>query len=237
MSGRIRAFPEVSHSAPPAAPAANAPPFVFLNIAVGVLSAFVLLALLADTFWRLPVEESKLLHYADHGLCLFFLIEFAVRFYYAPHKRAFMRWGWLDLVSSIPNLPFLRIGQVLRLVRVVRVLRNFHSARNLEGYFYRNKAAGVFTSVALFSVLMVLFSAFAILHVEQAPTSNIKTAVDALWWAYVTITTVGYGDLYPVTTAGRLIATLLLTTGVGLFGTFTGLVSSWFLAERSNQAA
>ncbi|MDX2322088.1 MAG: potassium channel family protein, partial [Moritella sp.] len=59
--------------------------------------------------------------------------------------------------------------------------------------------------------------------------SNINTGIDALWWAFVTITTVGYGDYYPVTTGGRIIAALLMTAGVGLFGTFTGFISSWFV--------
>lgn len=61
---------------------------------------------------------------------------------------------------------------------------------------------------------------------ETAPESNIKTAEDAIWWAFVTITTVGYGDRFPVTTEGRIIAALLMTAGVGLFGTFTGFIAS-----------
>ena len=65
--------------------------------------------------------------------------------------------------------------------------------------------------------------------------SNIKTAEDALWWSFVTVTTVGYGDLYPVTTAGRIIAAALMTVGVALFGTFTAYVASWFVQQREEQ--
>ena len=81
-------------------------------------------------------------------------------------------------------------------------------------------------------ILLVIFSSIAILQVEDDPTSNIKTAEDAIWWAYVTITTVGYGDKYPITTEGRLIAGILMTAGVGLFGTFTAYVASWFVADK-----
>ena len=81
---------------------------------------------------------------------------------------------------------------------------------------------------------MIIFSSIAILQVETAPTSNIKTAEDAIWWAYTTITTVGYGDRFPVTTEGRFIATLLMTVGVGLFGTFTAYLASWFIGENKN---
>jgi voltage-gated potassium channel len=76
---------------------------------------------------------------------------------------------------------------------------------------------------------MIIFGSIAILQVEHDPNSNIKTAEDAIWWAFVTITTVGYGDKYPVTTEGRIIAGFLMITGVGLFGTFTGFIASWFL--------
>jgi voltage-gated potassium channel len=82
--------------------------------------------------------------------------------------------------------------------------------------------------------MMVIFSSVAILQVEDDPTGNIKTAEDALWWSYVTITTVGYGDKYLVTSEGRLIAAFLMTAGVGLSGTFTGYVASWFVEERND---
>lgn len=83
---------------------------------------------------------------------------------------------------------------------------------------------------------MVVFSSIAILQFETLPNSNIKTAGDAIWWSYVTITTVGYGDKYPVTPEGRIIAAMLMTVGVGLFGTFTAYISSWFVkAENQNK--
>ena len=87
-------------------------------------------------------------------------------------------------------------------------------------------------SVAIIAVLLVIFSSIAILQVEDSSESNIKTAEDALWWTYVTITTVGYGDKYPVTTEGRIIAAILMTAGVGLFGTFTAFVASWFVVGK-----
>ena len=67
---------------------------------------------------------------------------------------------------------------------------------------------------------------------EDVPEANIKGVEDAIWWAFVTITTVGYGDRFPVTSEGRLIGALLMTAGVGLFGTFSGFVASWFLAPQ-----
>jgi voltage-gated potassium channel len=99
-------------------------------------------------------------------------------------------------------------------------------------HIFKSRAQGAFTTVAVLAIFMIIFSSIAILQVEDDPASNIKTAEDAIWWSYVTITTVGYGDRYPVTTEGRIIACMLMTMGVGLFGTFSGLVSSWLIADR-----
>jgi voltage-gated potassium channel len=203
-----------------------------LNFAVIVLSVYVLVALLVSLVFRLPPETAHLLDLADNAICGFFLLEFAVRFYRAERKLAFMKWGWVDLVSSVPQVSWLRAGRTLRLVRLLRILRAFRSTRHLLHHLFRSRVQGTFAAAALVAALMVIFSAIAILQVETRPDSNIKTAEDALWWAYSTITTVGYGDKYPVTGAGRLIAAALMTVGVGLFGTFTGFLASWFVQAR-----
>ena len=203
-----------------------------LNVAVVVLSIYVLLALFVSTVFRLSPPTERILGLADNGICVFFLLDFAIRFYQAPKKLHFMRWGWVDLISSIPSVAVLRVGRTLRLIRVLRILRAFRSMRHLLHHLFRSRVQGTFTAVALVATLMVIFSSIAILQVETSPDSNIKTAEDALWWAYSTITTVGYGDKYPVTGAGRLIAAALMTVGVGLFGTFTGFLASWFVENK-----
>lgn len=200
-----------------------------LNVAVVVLSVYVLLALFISTMFRLPPQTERILGLADNAICGFFLLEFSIRFYQAANKWHFLRWGWVDLLSSIPSVAVLRVGRTLRLIRLLRILRAFRSTRHLLHHLFRSRVQGTFTAVALVATLMVIFSSIAILQVETAPESNIKTAEDALWWAYSTITTVGYGDKYPVTGAGRLIAALLMTVGVGLFGTFTAFLASWFV--------
>jgi voltage-gated potassium channel len=145
----------------------------------------------------------------------------------------FMRWGWIDLISSIPAVSYLRAGRILRLIRLLRLIRAFRSTQQFLRHVFKNKAQGALTSVAILAVLLIIFSSIAILQVEKDPNSNIKSAEDAIWWSYVTITTVGYGDKFPVTTEGRIIAAILMTAGVGLFGTFTAFVASWFVDDKS----
>ena len=208
----------------------------WLHLLVILLSVYVLVVLVVDTLFKLPTETARLLTFIDDGICFFFLFEFSLRLYQAENKWKFMRWGWIDLISSIPAFPLLRFGRALRLIRLLRILRAFRSTKYLVQYVFESRVRGTFTAVSIIAVLMVMFSSIAILQVETRPDSNIKSAEDAIWWSYVTITTVGYGDKYPVTTEGRLIAAVLMTVGVGLFGTFTGFLASWFVAERKQDA-
>ena len=201
-----------------------------LNIIVIFLTIYVLGVLVVDTIYILPKETAQLLSYIDNAICAFFFFEFCIRFYKAENKLIFMRWGWIDIVSSIPMVNFLRAGRLLRLIRLLRIVRAFRSTRHLVHHIFANKAQGAFTSVFVIAILLVIFSAIAILQVEKDPASNIKTAQDAIFWAYATLTTTGYGDKFPVTTEGKIISAILTTVGVGLFGTFTAYIASWFVA-------
>jgi voltage-gated potassium channel len=203
-----------------------------LNIIVIILSIYVLGALVIDSLFVLPSEISSLLNYVDNAICLFFFFEFCYRFYQSENKLNFMKLGWIDLLSSIPMIDFLRAGRILRLIRLLRVIRAFKSTKHLVSHIFASKAQGAFTSVSIIAILLIIFSAIGMLQVETDPNSNIKTAEDAIWWAYATITTVGYGDRYPVTTEGRIIAAILMTAGVGLFGTFTAYIASWFVIDK-----
>jgi len=207
----------------------------YLNILVLILSIYVLGAMFIDTVYDLPEETSTLLNYIDNGVCIIFFLDFCVRYFKAENKLKFMKWGWIDLLSSIPMVDFLRAGRVLRLIRLLRIIRAFKTTKSLLDYVFRSRVTGAFTSVSVIAVLMLIFCSIAILQVETVPESNIKTAEDAIWWAYVTITTVGYGDKYPVTTEGRIIAMLLMTAGVGLFGTFTAFIASWFVVDKEKE--
>ena len=202
------------------------------NIIILVLSLYVLLSLIVSTFFVLSDEVTVLLNYVDNVICIIFLVDFAIRFKKANNKLVFMKWGWIDLISSIPYIDFLRAGRVLRLIRLIRVFRAFKATKLIFEHINKNKKQSALTSVALISFLMVIFSSIAILQFEKDVNSNIKTAEDAIWWSYVTITTVGYGDKFPITTEGRIIGAVLMTMGVGIFGTFTALVSSWFIEKK-----
>lgn len=199
------------------------------------LSVYVLAVLLAETAFVLPPEISRLLSAVDLAVCGVFAADFFLQLKAAKRKRDYLKWGWIDLVSSVPNLPFLRIGRVARIVRIIRLLRGVRSTRVIIVHLFENRARGTLATVALITFVLIVFSSIAVLNVETAPDSTIRTAEDALWWSLATVTTVGYGDVYPRTTVGHIVAGVLMIAGIALFGTFTATVASFFVLQDSRQ--
>lgn len=195
-----------------------------------LLCMYSLLSLVGETFFHLRPDEVAILDAIDNLLCAIFLIDFAVNLALADSKLGYLKWGWIDLLSSVPAVDIFQAGRIVRVIRILRVLRGVRIARILTRYLQRHRADGTFLAVIFTSILLLLLSSVAILQVEQQVVgANIQTSSDALWWAIVTMTTVGYGDKYPVTTVGRIIASVLMISGVGLFGTLSGSVASWIM--------
>jgi len=202
-----------------------------------VLCLYALGALAAQSVIRFEPETQGIFDYADFAVCAFFFVDFVVSFLRAPNRWHYLvSWGWLDLLSSIPSLDVARWGRAARVVRVCRVLRGLRATRLLATLVLRRRTESTFLAASLVAILLVVFCSIAMLHFETEPESNIKTAEDAIWWAFTTITTVGYGDRYPVTSEGRFIAGILMCAGVGLFGTFAGFLASWFIGAPKSRA-
>ena len=205
------------------------------QVVILLLSVYVLVAMFVELTVALPPRQAQLLRIIDDAICVIFLADFFIRLARAKSKLAFLKWGWIDFISSIPALPFLRWGRLIRIVRIFRVLRAIRSAKVVFGFLYRNRAQGTFATVALIAIAVAIFASLAILEVEHVPNGNIKSPDDALWWSIVTMTTVGYGDRYPVTVGGRIIAILLMGAGISLFGTFSALLASFFIEPEQKE--
>jgi voltage-gated potassium channel len=161
---------------------------------------------------------------AGWTIWLLFAVDYLVRLTVTNKRSRFVRRNILDLATVI--LPVLRPLRILRVVRALRVL----DRRATDGL--RGKIAIYFpTAVAL----VVSVAALAVLDAERhSPNSNISSFGDAAWWAITTITTVGYGDRFPVTGEGRIVAVGLMLAGISLLGVVTAAVASWFV-ERVNE--
>lgn len=203
---------------------------IYLELVVLVLSLYSLGALTAELLLPLSAETRRVLDRADDFVCAVFLLDFFVHLALAPSKKDFWKLGWIDLLSSIPEVSWLRWGRVFRVFRILRAMRSFTA---VAAHFATDRAKGTFVLVGLMSLIAVLFATISVYELERGMAgSNIHSAGDALWWAFATITTIGYGDHYPVTVAGRVVAVVLVVFGLSFFGTFTAYVASFFL-ERA----
>jgi voltage-gated potassium channel len=180
-------------------------------------------------------QTREVILIVDGVLCLIFVGDFIYRFATATSKRGYMTkdGGWLDLIGSLP-IPGLRIARVFRLARVGAALRRYGLRRFWRDY-RQQRAANTLLTVIFLIIVIVQYVSMSILYAERgAPGANIRTASDALWWALVTIATVGYGDRYPVTNAGRIIGVFLLCGGVGLFSVVTGFLANSFVRSKEH---
>ncbi len=206
------------------------------EIFIGALSTLsiinlVLMVLLPGT------PAGQVARLMDWFMTIIFLADFFYRLFTAESKSGyfFRQYGWADLLSSLP-LPQFKLLRLFRIFRAGRLMRRY-GARNMLREFIEGRAQSALLSLLLLIMLVIEFGGMAMVSVEsRAPAGNIKTASDAIWYTYVTITTVGYGDTYPVTNIGRLIGMGLMTAGVALFGTLTGYLANAFLAPPKKKA-
>ncbi len=189
-----------------------------------------LLTLLAQAIFHFDPQSREVFDYVDNIICVLFLIDFIVCLYRAENRlRYLVTWGWLDLLSCVPTLDIARWGRLARIFRIFRVLRAVRSGKVLATLIVARRAQSAILAAGLLMLLLIFLGSLSVLHFESGPEANIRSAEDAVWWAFTTMTTVGYGDRYPVSTEGRAIAVLLMLAGVGLLGILSGYLASWFL--------
>jgi voltage-gated potassium channel len=188
-------------------------------------------------------EVTQLLLGIDFIISVIFLVDFFNNLRITPNRSHyfFKQGGWLDLLGSIPAIPSLpwtaifRVARVVRLFRIIRIMRQ-RDMREIIDEFKTKRAESALTVTAIVALLTISTAAIVVLIVEVPTTeSNIETGTDAFWWAFVTVTTVGYGDLFPVTGAGRFFAMILMVVGVGIFGVMTSYLSAAFVGDDAKE--
>ena len=164
-------------------------------------------------------------------LSFFFVLNLVYRLMVADSKVHYLihEWGWVDLLAC---LPFIQISWLFRGFRAYLTLRHLRFDRVREDV--KREGAEFTLFIAVFLVIVILEAcAVSILYFESRSSDPIiKTSQDALWWAYVTISAVGYGDMYPTTAGGRFVGIVLMTTGVGIYATIAGYFAHRLIYRR-----
>jgi voltage-gated potassium channel len=206
------------------------------QIIILFLSLYLLGTLFVYTVFKLPARIEHLLESIDSAICLLFIVNFFYELFHAESKLQYLKWGWIDIISSIPTYPIFWWGRFVRVIRILRILRGVRSIKGIVDIVFQSRAKGTVASALIICFAVAVFASIAILSIESSePEANIKTPQDAIWWAFSTISTAGYGDRYPVTNEGRFLAILLMTAGVGLFGTATAYVATFFLEPEQKE--
>jgi voltage-gated potassium channel len=207
------------------------------NIFILVLTVLSL-AMMAAMLLPLDPQVLETLRFYDNLVCLVFLADFAYNLAGSRPRREYVvhRRGWLDLLGSIPTFgvfPYtalLRLFRLSRLARIGRILGGQDKKQLLEDVV-RNRNQYAFYITILLVIVVLTVSSVLVLQFELAsPEANITTGGNALWWAVVTITTVGYGDHYPVTFLGRATAVVVMFAGVGIIGALASLLANLLIS-------
>ncbi|MFZ9227909.1 MAG: potassium channel family protein [Candidatus Nanopelagicales bacterium] len=168
---------------------------------------------------NLSIEAQENINIIQWFCWLVFAIDLIYRFVKAENKKIFIKTHPLEIIAVL--IPFLRPLRLLRLISVGSLVIQKISI---------GKSVAITVRLAIISIFMSYIAAIEITQAERnAPNGNIESIWDGLWWALTTITTVGYGDRYPTTTEGRLIALGLMLLGISLLGVISATLAAWFI--------
>lgn len=194
-----------------------------------------------DILEKIQLESSSHLLFIDTSINIIFVADYIIRLYFAKNKKTFFKSNIPDLIAIIPfNSLFkaLRIVKLFRLMKLAKLSKLFRffaliarlnkklkAILRSHGLIYSLWAAG----------FIIFLGAIGIYFVEKG--ENIKSFQDAIWWAFVTATTVGYGDISPSSPAGRIIAGILMLTGIGTIGMLTSSISVFLIEHGRSSGA
>ena len=203
------------------------------NIFILVLTIF---SLVIMVLLLLPLDPQtiQLLTIYDNAVCVIFLIDFTVNITRSRPKRAYFidRRGWLDLLGSVPSLgvfrftALLRLARLSRLARIGRLLGGQNRKLLIEDIVQNRGSYATFITILAAGMVLTVASVVVLQFESRSPDANITTGGDAIWWGIVTLTTVGYGDFFPVTTLGRMTGMFVMFAGVGIIGALASILAS-----------
>jgi voltage-gated potassium channel len=203
------------------------------------------LAIMVMMLLPLSDAEHSALLFFDNAICVIFLIDFVYNLTGSKPKRQYFihHRGWLDLLGSIPTFGVLRFTALFRLARISRLAR---ITRLLGGQNRKALIDDIIQNRGQYALFVTFLAAYLVLSVStvlvlqfesRSPDANIVSGGDALWWGLVTITTVGYGDFYPVTFLGRATGVFVMFAGVGIIGSLASILASLLVPSAAEVAA
>ncbi len=195
-----------------------------------VLSLYVVVELYMGTVIDYTPAMKEFTFWADLVICAVFLFDFFKGLNKADDKWLFVRYHWIDFISSIPMVGVLRVG---RLVKVFRILRVVRSAKIVFQFFSAKDSFNSLRNLIILSIVIIFLFTLSIYHSEHLINPQISTIGDALWWTTITTISVGFlQDISPASVEGKFISVVLLLLGMVIFSTLIGAITDFFIEDE-----
>jgi len=194
------------------------------------LSIYVIVELYISSVITYPPTISTWTQRIDFVVCILFLYDFFSRLIKAKEKVLFLKYNWIDFISSIPAIGILRVGRIVRIIRVLRIVR---SGRVFYRILNKDNSLSTFGYIVILNIFFILLASISLYQLEHNINPDIKTFSDSVWWSVITTTTLGFvRDVEPLTAEGKVFSVILIGMGILLFGTFTGMVTDYFVGDE-----
>ena len=204
----------------------------FYDIGMPVLAIFSIILVVLDLTENINLD-IPFYFLIDKGILIIFAIDYFARLFTSKSKWKFFKSNIFDLLAIIP---FSETFSLFRFTRLFRLLRFFRLLRAIAflGIIKKRLSTFLNTNGLIYSIYIIVafISLGSVLIYFAEKGKNIKTLYDAVWWSIVTCTTVGYGDISPQTTEGRIIAVILMIFGIGFIGMFTSTITTYFMKNH-----
>lgn len=199
---------------------------IYYDISMVILAIFVVISLFIQSRLELSESQLRIFKQADQLIWFTFVVDYAIRLILAKDKFYFVRNNLIDLISIVPfDIAFQGL-RATRILRIIQMLRVFVYLTRLHKRLIAIITTNDFHHVLWFTFSTIFCGAIAISFIDDMDIG------DALWWSFVTTTTVGYGDIAPQSLGGRIIAVFLMLIGIGFLSMLTGTIATYFIGNN-----
>lgn len=209
-----------------------------LHVIILLLSLFLIVVISIDTFNNIPFITQRSYLRIQFWICMFFIADFVLEFFLSKHKLYYLKTHFIFLIVSIPYLNIIDYygiefsPEITYFLRFIPLARSGYALAIVVGWLTSNKASSLFVSYLTMLLATVYFSSLIFFVLEQKVNPEVTNYGDAIWWAFMDVTTVG-SNIIAVTTTGRILSVLLAALGMMMFPIFTVYVTS--LVQNANK--
>ncbi|AZV55596.1 potassium channel family protein [Clostridium sp. AWRP] len=208
------------------------------NVFIGILSLSIIIILIFEDAGNLTARGMDTARKIDNIIWMIFVVDYFTRLIISENKKIFIKKNIIDLIAIIPfNMIFqsLRIVESTKLFKTLKLVNFLRSLRALAFFFKFEKCLNEFIKTNKFNYILQLTIVTILMGGVGMHFAEGRTLGDSIWLSFVTTTTVGYGDISPSTIAGRIIASILMLTGIGFIGTLTSTISAYFIDRKAKK--